>query len=238
MQSGSSTTPSQQWIICHVGYQHVNNFKIKELCALSIQTGKYHTWYVQQPPHLSLLDDWADKTYTIQFAQHGLEWQAGNVHLNEMVTQLSQLVPKSSDIFVMNNYLCNFLKTVGFWDVTILELPHLDKCADKHCGMFHKWPNTTICAQRNCHEIFTYLEPILVKYLDPEYAQSCRALRILVMVERHLSDAQQLEASFANLQVNGLVVEGNQGGQHSVERGDGGCASGLCGAAEQAERLG
>jgi hypothetical protein len=162
-----------EWII-HCEYLHyLMEIRIKELCALCIQTGECFTFHVKSPPYVGVegLLPQRDAAFKVQIERHKMCWNDGTMSELDLDVELMKMVTPEHDIYVADTVVERFLKKQEYEFVEMLDmLPPMDRLVTassiaKSCA-FHQEKYSKHCAQRKCYEIAKYLQPAFVPYLN------------------------------------------------------------------------
>ena len=107
--------------------------------------------------------------FNTQFQNHGLHVRDGDLYTCDVRSAVENVVSKVSSIFVVDKVLKRFLEHGWiFEDVTWLRIAPtstLHQHPYSNCGR-HDVKSRGGCAQQKCHEIRSFLQPVLVPYLD------------------------------------------------------------------------
>src|SRR3977135_1079416 len=172
MQSNVSVPDARlQWIFCSEGYFMLDRFIMKELCILCVQTGDYMNWMIEPTDNswFDLKDSIIASYYYSQYQIHGLVWYADNMQEFEAQNFVNGVVSKASQIFVVDKALKRHLQRC--WDYKKVELLLIAPTSTMHshpdtvCAR-HDANTLSYCAQRKCHEILTFIMPVLIPFLD------------------------------------------------------------------------
>src|SRR3977135_1807684 len=159
-----------QWIFCSEGYFMLDRVILKELCILCIQTGDYMTWMIEPTD-----GEWFDLNEPLIAAfyysdqSHGLEWFAGNMQEYVVQNFVDGIVSRDSQIFVVDKAMKMYLQRC--WNYKKVEMLLIAPTSTMHshpdtvCGK-HDPHTLGHCAQRKCHEILTFIMPVLIPFLD------------------------------------------------------------------------
>ena len=191
---------------------------------MCIQTGDFITYYTK--PSL-LIDVCAEPARTIckaQFDRHGLGWNMGEVHPCELRDIVTTIVSPYSSIFVVDKSLIQFLKkSWGFEEVEMLHIAPTNT--------LHQHPSTACtrhdpaslgeCAQRKCHEIMSFLKPVLIPYLDTKVFTFEKGSWVGRPPEEHKYGVYRLEEPlYHQLERLTLTAHGVKNCEFGMERSD------------------
>ena len=88
-----------QWLCCFKGYYYLHSTIVKELCMLCVQTGEYYTCHIKPNPEDKIIHEYdaphKREVYDIQYQRHLIDWDDGDVSLDDVKLQMSTVVNKN-----------------------------------------------------------------------------------------------------------------------------------------------
>ena len=109
--------------------------------------------------------------YHTQMQRHGLTFEAGDFSMCDFICTLKRLLPKTSEIFVVQPQIKTWLMNQDYPKEHISVLPQqtcwntLNTCPQHRCEK-HLEMLAYTCSKQICYEIYNYIRPAFIPYFD------------------------------------------------------------------------